>query len=88
MRQIEGRERGVSKKDVAMAIAGAAIAVGGVIFAVKDGVARKDRCIEAGQVDVNMNKTPKYDPKTECRILFFEDENGKKRQIDASGIKW
>lgn len=88
MKEIESRQQSFTKKDVAMAIAGAAIAVGGLVYAVKEEMAIKDRCMEAGQIDVNRNKTPIYDPKTECRILFFEDENGKPKPIDVIGIRW
>lgn len=88
MRQVESREQSFSKKDVAMVIAGAAIAIGGMVYAVKEELAIKDRCIESGQIDVNRVKSPIYDPKTECRILFGEDENGKERPIYVSGIRW
>ena len=86
MSQIETKEQGFSKKDIAMVVAGLAITIGGIAYFVQEEKALIGRCLKSGQIDVNRIKTPIYDPRIECRMLFGEDEKGQQRQF--SGMRW
>lgn len=80
-------ERKLSRREIAEFIfivgVGVVGAVGATVLFAQEQNRLRESCFTAGQIDEKGLKTPLYNPRTECRMLFFEDENGKPKRISG-----